>query len=269
MLQRLANRLFASLVYDPCARRGALPVGGPLARWFKHVGRYRQTAIEHDHPLRSIVGRKEWQSGWALSIPGLLWLWEHLQRVRPQRILEMGSGMSTLLFSLYASSHDSSTGEPLRIVTLEHEKQWLDETIARLNVLETRDRVMLIHCDLADVPQSGSQRKCYSVDLELIRNLFGGQGPQLVLIDGPPGAVGRHETLPILEDLLDGEVEVLLDDADRPGEQEVIAYWTERFRDRLQYKGTLPAGDGLAQFVYTGPSLRDSALVASQDRRLN
>jgi hypothetical protein len=181
----------------------------------------------------------------------------------------MGSGMSTLLFSLYASSHVSGAGAPVQIVSLEHEKRWLDETAARLTALKTGRRVTLLKSELANVNPNGSLRTCYSIDIEIIRGLFGGQGPQLVLIDGPPRTVGRHETLPIVKDLLEGEVEILLDDADRPEEKEAIAYWSELFGEKLRYMGTLPAGDGLARFIYTGRSPRETELVASQDRRLN
>jgi predicted O-methyltransferase YrrM len=176
----------------------------------------------------------------------------------------MGSGMSTLLFSLYSQAQKVSGAGTVQIVSIEHDEQWLNETAERLITLGTRARVSLIHCELKQVPRAMGHRKSYSVNVDQVRNLLDSRGPELVFIDGPPAAVGRHETLLTIADLLKDGAEILLDDADRPGEQEVIAYWKQHFKDQLRYQGTIPAGDGLARFIYVEPSARGPGTVTRQ-----
>jgi hypothetical protein len=56
------------------------------------------------------------------------------------------------------------------------------------------------------------------------------EGIELLLVDGPPGygegmALSRHPALPVFaERLADGAL-VVLDDAERPGEREILGRW--------------------------------------------
>jgi hypothetical protein len=50
----------------------------------------------------------------------------------------------------------------------------------------------------------------------------------LLVVDGPPffvGALARYPALPLLWDRLAQDVTILLDDADRPDEREVVRRW--------------------------------------------
>jgi len=51
----------------------------------------------------------------------------------------------------------------------------------------------------------------------------------LIVCDGPPGNSkgGRYGLLPIFGDRMTPETRILLDDADRPGEQEVLDRWKQ------------------------------------------
>jgi predicted O-methyltransferase YrrM len=205
-----------------------------------------------------LLAASEWKSRFSISDGSLLWLWAHLKRHRPARILEMGSGISTLAFSFYASSYKSAASERSCVVSLEHDEKWVATTDKRLQEMNTRQFVTLLHCALGPVPVGGIEQSSYSVDCGRISELFGGKGPDLVLIDGPPGDVGRLATLPSILPLLTQRTEVFLDDAYRPGEQAIIARWQNTMSACLRYCGTFPLGNGLAYFVYH-PKIRNGA----------
>jgi hypothetical protein len=63
-----------------------------------------------------------------------------------------------------------------------------------------------------------------------LRAALGSDPIDLLLVDGPPAyaaghALARYPALPVLGDRLASGATVVLDDAERPGEQEVLRRW--------------------------------------------
>jgi hypothetical protein len=61
---------------------------------------------------------------------------------------------------------------------------------------------------------------------------------QLVICDGPPGETpgGRYGLWPVLGQRLAPGAVILLDDADRPGEEEVLRRWSTEARMRVDMR---------------------------------
>lgn len=142
------------------------------------------------------------KTGWELDYRLLEQLIARLDELRPRKLLELGSGRSTVELARWANANGAS------LTTIEH-----DTRFARQVRRATRGMTL---------------------DYQ-IRPLVGGfyagvrypDGIDFALIDGPPGSLsnGRSQTLPMMWPYLSDGAEVWLDDADRPAEAESVARW--------------------------------------------
>jgi predicted O-methyltransferase YrrM len=138
--------------------------------------------------------------------------------LRPRTVVELGSGTSTFLLALLARA-----GTPERILSVDHDALYLGRTAERLAEAGLDDRVELVHAPLRQVTVDGVTSNWYDVDVVPTPDSV-----DLLLVDGPPctfGATVRHPALGWYVDRLPPEGVVLLDDADRPGEREILRSW--------------------------------------------
>ena len=71
----------------------------------------------------------------------------------------------------------------------------------------------------------------------------------LVICDGPPGTTkgGRYGLLPVLGDRLRAGATILLDDAGRPAEAELIRRWENEVRFKTEIRGSHERGFAVMQ----------------------
>lgn len=177
-------------------------------------------------------------SGWALETETAGFLVKTIMEDRPGVVLEIGSGVSTLL-SCYALR---SNGKGL-IYSFDSEEQYYQRTLGLI-----RAHGMEPHCIVRAAP------------IEMIE-IPGWSGPwlapgafesldtgsiDLLLIDGPPGKLAyqaRYPALPILREKLKKGGKILVDDADRVDESSMVERWKdEGFISDYEY---FPIGTGL------------------------
>jgi len=139
-------------------------------------------------------------------------------------ILECGSGLTTLLVGMlgFASGR--------HLWSLEHDPVWAERTQKRIGRLG----IVGVHLRLTDLRDYGSY-SWYSPPLAEMPSDFG-----LVLCDGPPGTThgGRYGLLPTMHEKLAPDCVVLLDDATREGEHEIMKRWSEEFHLINRDKGS-------------------------------
>jgi predicted O-methyltransferase YrrM len=148
----------------------------------------------------------------------------YLQERKPRYILELGSGSSSVLIAKALAK----MGHPAeRHVAVDHEIHFLNLTreTARLNGVD--NLIVFEHCPLEK--QANDAPPWYSRLPEIAsKTKF-----DLLLIDGPP-ATGegldrsREPALDVLAPHLAPGAIVILDDANRPGEQAIIEAWRKR-----------------------------------------
>jgi hypothetical protein len=238
----IAKRIFAWSVVDRCVRVGIAPRSGIGRSLFHWALENRDLHLPRTHPLYQIVRRSPFDSTYALSRGAMAWLWWRLHEVRPRCVLEMGSGRSTGMFSLYAQA-ERAKGRPAPvIVSLDHEEEWIGHTAALLRDLNTDSLVRLV---LAPVSGDDETGRGYGITQAQLGEALGSHKVDLLLVDGPSGAVGRHKTLPLAMPLLAANADVFLDDAERESEAQNVAVWRREYPGRLDYLGILPLGRGL------------------------
>lgn len=159
---------------------------------------------------------------WAASPDAVHWLVERVWTTRPSLIVECGSGVSSILLGYAVQKLGSG-----RIVALEHDKNFADESLRRLREHGLEDVVEVRYAPLAPWRRDGEDREWLWYDVEAIKDL---DGIGLVFVDGPPGDLGplaRYPAVPALLPHAADDVVFALDDANRPDEWAVSSRWTE------------------------------------------
>ena len=167
----------------------------------------------------------------ALNPTDLLELLHVVDTKRPELIVELGSGTSTVWLA-YACERFGG-----RLVSYDHDHTYAERTRALLAAhgLETVAEVR--EAPLAPVVVEGVEHRWY--DTATMRDL---RDIDLLLVDGPPEATGeqaRFPAVPVLVDKLSARATVILDDANREGEQEALRRWTEAVPGLVQEPGIL------------------------------
>jgi len=157
--------------------------------------------------------------GFALNPTDLLDLL-HLVRLRkPRLVVELGSGTSSVWLGYALEQYGG------KLVSFDHDGDYARQTRSMLAahglnaVAEVRD------APLRELTVDGSTYQWYDVDQ--LRDLI---GINLLVVDGPPAATGpdaRYPALQVLEAKLSPTATVVLDDANRPDEQDAVRRWTE------------------------------------------
>jgi predicted O-methyltransferase YrrM len=163
--------------------------------------------------------------GWAIGGDCAQRLVALIMSTRPTSVIEVGSGLSTILI---ARALELVGGEG-RVVSLEHEKRWLEETSALIASHGVEHRVTLVHAPLVETAIGNESFPWYDLTgVELPERA------QLIFVDGPPKATGplaRYPALPMLHGRIDEGGTLLMDDATRPDERAAVDRWAAEFPD--------------------------------------
>ncbi|HLA64317.1 MAG TPA: glycosyltransferase, partial [Rhodothermales bacterium] len=150
-------------------------------------------------------------SGWTVSKGLARALAAHLEQHRPARVLETGSGVSTLVLARYAARHGAA------VTVLEHDPAYWERTADLLAAHGLGDAVDLRYAPLAETPDG----PWYDAALD---GSF-----DFVFADGPPLSAGRTAVLPALHAHLADGWTLWLKDGRRPHERACVEYWSRRF----------------------------------------
>ncbi len=152
------------------------------------------------------------RSTWSISDILAIELAAYLDRVRPKRILEVGSGLSTAVLAAYAVTHGA------KVISLEHACKYYVRTARGLAKLRLSGSVDLRLASLRrqQFGRCGSYR-WYDVPLE--------DSFDFVFVDGPPRVMGRWGVFFAVKDHLQPGWRMWMDDGLRNHEQACIRLW--------------------------------------------
>lgn len=159
---------------------------------------------------------------WAASPDFALLVAQTILHTRPKRILELGSGSSTLI-SAYCLEQIGSG----KITSIDHEIEFASKTSDTLRNHALDEFVTIVHAPLTPLELDRENWRWYTVDA-----LHGISEIDLLIVDGPPEAVGslaRYPALSVLFDRLAQNAVILVDDAYRADERQMVMRWLAEF----------------------------------------
>lgn len=166
---------------------------------------------------------------WAIDARAMLHLRQIIQDHQPRQILELGSGTSTVWLGYLAEQLGAS------VVSIDHDERFKQRTDYYLTKHQLTDVVSTVHAPLTQLRLNDVDYHWYD------RKAFEGlQDIELLLIDGPVGTTNRwarYPALPVLWSQMADEAVVVLDDASRPEESEIVESWVNDFGIRTIQHG--------------------------------
>ena len=174
-----------------------------------------------------------WSSA-SMRPSGLVAVLNEVALREPALVVECGSGVSTLFLARLL--RERGTG---RLVSVEHDPGWADWVRRTVAAEGLEGQTTVLHAALgAD--------GWYAT--EALATALGDEEVGLLLVDGPPACgtgqgLAREPALPWFLPRLAAGAAVVLDDAGRPGEREVLARWEAAGTLRFE---VLPRRGGIA-----------------------
>lgn len=162
------------------------------------------SVLQIDRPLPRL-------GGWAITPEMALWLLEYIRSQKPNLIVELGSGSSTVIMGR-ALQRFSPGG---RLVSVESDASFAD-----------RSRAMVLDWELSNVDVRHAPIIEGWYETSVLGDL---RDVDLLLVDGPPGEGGRetrYSAISLFERLTASGI-VILDDADRVEESHTVKRWRE------------------------------------------
>lgn len=157
--------------------------------------------------------------GWAGSPDFLLHVSRHVLAHQPTTVVECSSGASTVVLARCLQLNGKG-----HVYSFEHDKLYADKTAQLLAERGLSDWASVIHAPLVPNPSAPSPWYDCAVFPEAMQQI------DMVVVDGPPNAVGplaRYPAIPALKDRLAPDFHLFLDDANRPEEKEVVRRWQQ------------------------------------------
>lgn len=165
---------------------------------------------------------------WSAAADFLKVISEYCLERKPKTIVECSSGTSSLVLSQCCQINMYG-----HVYSLENAEEYASQTRSHLaeHLLEEYNTV--IHSPLKEYRING---ECYQwYDLQQMPKLE----IDMLVVDGPPGFIqdkSRYLAIPLLHNSLAKKCVVLLDDADREDEKEIIDLWLEEYPEfHLEY----------------------------------
>lgn len=205
------------------ALAGAIAVAAVLGAYRserEHRGReYRQ--VEALFSLFSLLPRGASlprMRGWAASPDFALLVASRLHEERPRRVLECGSGATTVVAGLVLRELGSG-----RLVTLEHDAGWAERTRRLVRRSGLEEVVEVHHAPLVEHEHDGETLRWYATGWRGSEDRF-----DAVIVDGPPEPpAARYPLVPVMRDHIAPGALLLVDDAAREAGRSDLRRWRE------------------------------------------
>ena len=139
-------------------------------------------------------------------------------------ILELGSGASTVFIA-------RTMPEKSKLLSVDHDPNWLAIVASWLDLEGLRDRVTLIHAPLQAVTIPGYQGAWY--DVKTLEDELAGLKVDCLIVDGPPAGenpslgMARYPAVPVLKNYMAASYSIYLDDVTRHGERKIVIEWAK------------------------------------------
>jgi hypothetical protein len=168
-----------------------------------------------DRPSENLLRRTSaaWNnSGWSPDVDYLRAIC-HAASATDGPILECGSGLTTILLGVYSGRHG------VHVVSLEHSPEWqrrIQQSLSQFGIPG-----VVFNAPLKDY----GDFQWYTLPDNMPKDF------RLVICDGPPGGTpgGRYGLMPLCHRYFASGCTILLDDAERDDERNILGRWDSEF----------------------------------------
>jgi SAM-dependent methyltransferase len=201
-----------------------------------------------------------------MTLAAIDFLLNKIEQMRPQAILEFGSGASTLALACMMRRLHGASKTP-HVFTVEQSPQYVQQIESRLRFHGLHENVRFMTAPLISQVIQDVRTECYQLhDLDL-QEFFGSSRPDFVIVDGPAADHGgRFGTIPLVRNFLSDHAWIYMDDALRDSELSIADWW-----DRLGYlkdSGVLWLGKGLLSARLNSRELQASEPACASLRQI-
>jgi predicted O-methyltransferase YrrM len=165
---------------------------------------------------------------WTISPRAIVHICNEIVMNHRKTIVEFGSGFSTICVAQLLKLH----GRNATFITVEEDAVWAAELAKILDGFGLKSYVTIVTAPVTDIrlpiAKSG-QTKWYDTDV-LSAAFLSVSNIDMVVVDGPTGAVSKHarySAIPFLKDRLSDDFVIFVDDTFRTEERDMAADWKE------------------------------------------
>lgn len=161
-------------------------------------------------------------SGWAAFPELISTILEQVKINKPKYIVELGSGSSTIITSYLLE--DLKNGF---ITSYDHDENYGKITENRLSDHELSSFAEVVSSPLKSISIDGNKYNWYDIDTSTLKNSI-----DVLVVDGPPEKTqnhARYPALPYFYKYLSEKAIVILDDAARTEEKEIVQMWLKKY----------------------------------------
>lgn len=156
--------------------------------------------------------------GWAGSPDFLLKLVELVIIETPNYVVELGSGVSSIVIGLALDKFNKG-----KLISIDHEFEFAQKTKKFIEINKLKEIVEVKYCPLSKYKYEELNWDWYNLS-----NVNFEQKIDLLVVDGPPRNIQNKSRFPALTNLIDKlspQATIVLDDANRDNEKEVVKEW--------------------------------------------
>lgn len=162
---------------------------------------------------------------WALTPDAAAILAREIAIRRPNTIVELGSGVSTVMVGRLLKQMGCG-----RLVSLDHDPGWAEETRRNILANELQDYVEVLDAPLVKQQFDGKDFVWYQVP-EQVRQI---EQIDMLTVDGPPqttdvAVLARYPALPAFIAQFSAHAVIYIDDAKRDTEQKMVKEWHQQY----------------------------------------
>ncbi len=194
---------------------------------------YRRSQLQYRHvqslfsifSLLKINAPLLLMAGWAIPPDFAATIISLIFEHKPRRVLELGSGTSTLITAYAIKAMGGGM-----VTSLEQKKQFAEQSLQNVRKHGLQDVATVIYAPMREVTLRGKTWLWY--DTEPLREM---RGIDMVIVDGPTQVgrqkLPRYPALPVLMHALSERTVVLVDDASRADVKQMVELWRKEFAD--------------------------------------
>lgn len=179
---------------------------------------------------------------WSLDVDSINWLIDYITENNINRVIEFGSGTSSLVFANLCSDKNN---DDICVVSIDQDESYAEQSRMLIEANGFENNVEIIHCPLAERNHELGKIIGYDVTKDTFKEIPQGWKAGLLFVDGP--ATDGWGRLPAIVDSMDylaDDCILIMDDALRDDELKIVSYLNKG--NDWKFEGIAAVSKGIA-----------------------